>query len=398
MASDTESTPRMGTEDVMKLYNTIQTSVDASVSSSNPLITKLKNNDDSFDFSSGLSLLSIRPQILLSSLHNLVILLSLRLLDPTLPFPTSEELQSTISLSTPFTEPRSRSHANTSSTKGVMNESGGQLILNQEVMDKIRGMESKLDYQIKKLVGLAEAEEKRGNQVIDNIEEDPLSFRPNPSSIATSRERAPKQSKFLNATTSDQSDEEGKGESSNIYRPPRVAAVPYLDSVRGEKKERIRKAPALLSEFAASIDSAPILESTSGLSVRPISNRHITNSTSSKRAEELKRIQEFEESNMTRLVTSKKEEKRRRDDEASLAMGFGVSSSTSRGRRGRNGLEAELEGVLNERGSKGVWDNVTSSLGKRGDALERGKKRLNENSDPKKGKKNFERDLKRRRK
>lgn len=42
--------------------------------------------------------------------------------------------------------------------------------MNQEVMDKVRGLENKLEYQIKKLVGLAEAEEKRGN-VVEDVEE-----------------------------------------------------------------------------------------------------------------------------------------------------------------------------------------------------------------------------------
>ncbi|WWC57969.1 uncharacterized protein I303_100504 [Kwoniella dejecticola CBS 10117] len=374
MDSDPETTSKLSTEEVLRLFDTIQTSVEATSSSSSSLLNKVKSDDESLDFSNGLSLLLLRPQLLLSSLHNLIIMLSLRLLDPSLPFPTPEELQSTIALSTPLTAPRS--HTSIKGSKGIVAELGGELILGQEVMDKIRGMESKLEYQIKKLVGLAEADEKKGSKENDDeVEEDPLSFRPNPSAIVSSREPTAKSSRL--EALENQSDSDGEASSSKIYRPPRVAAVPYLDpsSSREEKKQRERQAPALLSEFAQSIDTAPIMESTSGLSVRQTlgGSRHHTNSTSQKRAEELRRINEFEESNMTRLVTSKKEAKRRRDDEAALAMGFGIN--TGRNRKGRNGLEAEMEGVLNERGSKGVWDNV-GKLGERGDALQRGKKRM----------------------
>ncbi|OCF59790.1 U3 small nucleolar ribonucleoprotein LCP5 [Kwoniella mangroviensis CBS 10435] len=395
MDSNTEIPSNLSTEDLLKLFNTIQTSVDATISSSAPLATKVKNNDDSLDFTNGLSLLLLRPQMLLSSLQNLIILLSLRLIDPSLPFPTSDEIQSTISLSTPFTAPRSHKDIAKGSVGSMMSELSGELMLGQEVMDKVRGMESKLEYQIKKLIGLAESSEKKVTQ--DDVEEDPLSFRPNPSAIVSSREPTTSSSSTKPSKYAAASDEED-GSSSQIYRPPRVAAVPYLENgtSRSERKERQRQAPALLSEFAASIDSAPILESTSGLSVRPVSNK-ATNSVSAKRAEELKRIQEFEESNMTRLVTSKKEAKRRRDDEAALAMGFGIGSG--RGRRGRNGLDAELEGVLGDRGSKGVWDGV-GKLGHRGDTLQRGKKRLNGGLGGE-GKRSgesgrFERDMKRR--
>lgn len=46
--------------------------------------------------------------------------------------------------------------------------------MSQEIMEKVRGMESKLEYQIKKLVGLADAEEKRGQEVVDDAGEGEL--------------------------------------------------------------------------------------------------------------------------------------------------------------------------------------------------------------------------------
>ena len=53
----------------------------------------------------------------------------------------------------------------------VLDELSGDLILSQEVFDKVRGMEGKLEYQIKKLIGLADAEEKRGREAVDDAEE-----------------------------------------------------------------------------------------------------------------------------------------------------------------------------------------------------------------------------------
>jgi U3 small nucleolar ribonucleoprotein protein LCP5 len=47
----------------------------------------------------------------------------------------------------------------------------GELLLGSETLEKVRGLESKLDYQIKKLVGLAEAEEIKGRAVVEKPEE-----------------------------------------------------------------------------------------------------------------------------------------------------------------------------------------------------------------------------------
>lgn len=206
---------------------------------------------------------------------------------------------------------------------------------------------------------------------------DLLSFRPNPSALL--KAKVPRK-------TADE-------DSSAIYKPPRVAAVPY----EAEKKRNDRRAPALLSEFADTLGFAPSMESTSGLSTRPVQAGAHTNSVSAKRAAELQRMDQFEEENMTRLVTNKREAKRRRDDEEALALGYGVGGpARSRGRR-QNGLEAELEGVLGERRSKGVWDGV-KGLGERGSALDRGKGSAGAGSGrPKQKKARFEQEMGKRR-
>jgi len=341
------------------------------------------DEDPSLDFSSGLSLLLVRPHLLMASLHHLVVLTGLRLSSLSSHTP---DASSSAALAHPFAGGRTSRPDSPSATEWE-DELAGELQLCHEVMDKVRGLENKLEYQIKKLVGLAEAAAKPKAAVMD-VEEDLLSFRPNASAmVAAARAAAPKKE------DKDAADEEG-----GVYRPPRVAAMPYNEPTKGSSRKE-RRAPALLSEFAAGLDGAPAIQTTSGLSTRPVLAGAHTNSASAKRAEELKRIAEFEEDNMTRLVTTKREMKRRREDEEALALGFGVGGSgRGRGRR-QNGLEAELEGVLGERGSKGLWEGVNSKLAKRDNITSRAKRATDGAGErpagPKKAR--FEKDIQRKR-
>lgn len=114
-----------------------------------------------------MSLLLLRPQLLLSSLHNLVILLSLRLA-------SSSAHQPSIASSTALTnsfETHQRDRRDLDGIEDVLDELSGDTTLSQEVFEKVRGMEGKLEYQIKKLIGLADAEEKRGREVVEDAEE-----------------------------------------------------------------------------------------------------------------------------------------------------------------------------------------------------------------------------------
>lgn len=363
------------TEDICRLLDTLQTAVDATASSAKPLLSKIKAGDESLDLSDGLSLLLVRPHMLLASLHHLVVLVGLRLSTCSKHTPKAG---TSAALSNPFAD--DKASVKPEKAEAWEDEIAGELALCTEVMDKVRGMETKLDYQIKKLVGLAEQAEKAKVDA-DDVEEDPLSFRPNPKAMVNeARAEAKKKT---------EEDDNADG----VYRPPRVAAVPYKEEGRGRTE---RRAPALLSEFAQGLDGAPAIQTTSGLSTRPVLAGAHTNSYSAKRAEELKRIAEWEEDNMTRLVTTKREGKRRREDEEALALGFGVGGS-GRGRaRRQNGLEAELEGVLGDRGSKGVWDGA-NKLGARESMASRGKDiaATDRKSGPKKAR--FEKDIKRKR-
>lgn len=285
-----------------------------------------------------------------------------------------------------------------------------ELVVIKETMDKTKGLESKVAYQVQKLVALAnnaeskaaERERKRqdasdGGSEDDEAaedENDPLSFKPNPAgmiaSSSTSREQSAKSTsgddrrnrRSQRGQSADEASEsdaaaesDASGRRTGVYRPPRVAAVPYNEGKRSDGRKD-RRAPALLSEFANTLTAAPNMESTSGLAVRPVVAGQHTNSTSAKRLAELERMREFEEENMTRLVMTKREAKRREEDEAALSMGFGVGGeSRSRSRR-QGGFEAELEGVLGDKGySKSMWDDVGRGLGKRDAALDRSRKR-----------------------
>jgi U3 small nucleolar ribonucleoprotein protein LCP5 len=90
--------------------------------------------------SQGISLLLLRPQLLMSSLHQLIILTALRVAG----VPTDVEIDN-LSLARIGTS--------------ISHDLASTLAVNQEVFDKVRGLENKLEYQIKKLAGLAEAAE-----------------------------------------------------------------------------------------------------------------------------------------------------------------------------------------------------------------------------------------------
>ncbi|KAJ9109183.1 hypothetical protein QFC21_000512 [Naganishia friedmannii] len=392
---DMVEAPMPSIAELRQLYDTIETSVSATSKAMQSLTEKSKDAlHPDFDFASGLSLLLIRPHLLLASIHQLVIMLGLRLAtSSSMPQGDEEEMPSIRPFSADRTERKSLTN---SSGEYVQASLQNELTVIREVMEKTKGLESKVSYQVKKLVtlaneaGLREADPKKGEEEVDEDEaEDPLSFKPNPMALmqsskkgkhaeveedkATAR-RAAKNSRRSPSV----SDGGGDGDAGDgIYRAPKMAAVPYVESRTSRRTDR--RAPALLSEFASSLTSAPMLESTSGLAVRPVvtsgGDALHTNSKSAKRMAELQRMNEFEEENMTRLVMTKRELKKREEDEAALNMGYGVGGpSRSRSRR-QGGFEAEMEGVLGDRGGKSLWDGVGKGLGKRDGILERSRKR-----------------------
>lgn len=166
----------------------------------------------------------------------------------------------------------------------------------------------------------------------------------------------------------DEVDEKGAGD--GIYRPPKVAPMPYTEPRKGKDKSRRAPLPTALSSLAHMDHSMPHMESTSGLGSTP--------ALTSTRAKELKRMTEFEEENMTRLVMKKKDAKRRKLDEADIALG-GIGGGVGRAGRG-GGLEDEFGDILrsvgrNRKGAVGDGYEELRQKGRKAGALARSRER-----------------------
>lgn len=171
-------------------------------------------------YPSGISLLSLKNHLLLSYLHHLVALFALKL-----------------------------SSTSLTSTEGT--QVVGALVKLRVVLEKVAPLEQKLKYQVEKLV-------RKADQAADGADEqdvlngtsfalsrslgasrrdltrsrpravDPLAFRPNPSNLV------------LDRTASEDEDDgetgQGEGDRSGVYRPPRLAAMPYVEApLKGAK-------------------------------------------------------------------------------------------------------------------------------------------------------------------
>lgn len=139
-------------------------------------------------------------------------------------------------------------------------------------------------------------------------------------------------------TKSRNSDAENEIDENSVYRPPRLAPVPYLEPSKNNKRQKRAFIPSALATLAAD-PSQPFTETTSGLGGAP--------ALASSRAQYLKRLKDFEEENFTRVVMKKSEAKRRARDEEDLALGGDLAAGTGlRGRRRAGGLEDEFNEVL----------------------------------------------------
>lgn len=194
---------------------------------------------------------------------------------------------------------------------------------------------------------------------------DPLAFRPNPQNLMNQEE-----SEGSGSESDSDHDEKTRD---GIYRPPKLAPMPYTESSDRSKKERRRPVPTALAQLSH-LD--PHIESTSGLGGVP--------ALQSARARELARMAEFEEENFTRLVMKKKDMKRRLRDEADIALG-GSGASVVKGGRGRRGfgLEDEFADVLksvDRRKDSAIGDGYEElrQWSKKKDALSRARGRTRE--------------------
>ncbi|KAI0654787.1 hypothetical protein C8Q70DRAFT_1025330 [Cubamyces menziesii] len=214
------------------------------------------------------------------------------------------------------------------------------------VLEKVKVLEGRMKYQIDKLVRIAE----EGDSADKNIVNDPLAFRPNPQALMDQ--------------ASDEEDEEDGGahgeDRDGVYRPPKLAPMPYTEPRKSKDKSRRAPVPSALANLAHLDPTKPYMESTSGLGSTP--------ALSSARARELQRMTEFEEENFTRLVMKKKEARRRALDEADIALGGSGMVSGRRGRVPGVGLEDEFGDILKSvgRSRTGVVGDGYEELRQRG--------------------------------
>jgi U3 small nucleolar ribonucleoprotein protein LCP5 len=182
---------------------------------------------------------------------------------------------------------------------------------------------------------------------------DPLSFRPNPQNLTNVDD---------GGSADEHSDVAHDSNNRNdIYRPPRVAAMPYVGGPT-DKKLRHKPVPSALAALMYQDPTRPHVESASGLGAIP--------SLSANRTREIQRMTEFEEENFTRLVMKKKDMKRRMRDEEDIALGG--SGGIAGIRRGGGGLEDEFGDVLKSVGR--------SRVGATGDGYEELRKKGNRGS------------------
>ena len=209
---------------------------------------------------------------------------------------------------------------------------------------------------------------------------DPMSFRPNPSALVKPSGQPDDDLDQPEASTS-------ASAGGALYRPPRLAAVPYSGlpksgtrkgkQAAAEQRES-SKTSSLLKDYAlGTISALPHQESTSGLP-------SLASSARSKGKKSLAQEQDaYEESSFVRLPLKKSELKRREREERDDAFGIGGGSIT-----GWDDVLGGLSGV----GGYGAGSAPAGS-GERAGAWERRKRGAGEEGRKPAKKGRFERDV-----
>lgn len=249
------------------------------------------------------------------------------------------------------------------------------------VLEKSKALESRMKYQIDKLVRLAEGAPATDQNIAEGMHQalsfalpllliafpnpDPLAFRPNVQNLI-----APDTNTHHTHRAADNDDYDPTlTDSTGVYRPPKLAPVPYTEgpSTKG-KKTRAAPVASTLSSLAHLDPSMPHSESISGLGGGSAQKSSVVR----QRLDEMTR---FEEDNMTRLLQNKKEASRRKRDEGDIALG-GMGGGKARG----GGLEEEFDDILKSVGrtkSSKVGDGYEElrQKGKKADVLSRSRTR-----------------------
>ncbi|EPS96848.1 hypothetical protein FOMPIDRAFT_1167114 [Fomitopsis schrenkii] len=304
-----------------------------------------KHAASQLDTKSGISLLSLKHHLMLSYIQSLTLLSARRAV--------GDSLTERAPPAMPFGAPER-------SARGAgAGDRIDSVIEARVVLEKIKVLEGRMKYQIEKLVRVAE-------EAPSAALNDPLAFRPNPQALMDQE----------SASEGEGEDRKDAQERNGIYRPPKLAPMPYTEPRAEKDKIRRLPVPSALSTLAHLDPSKPFVESTSGLGSTP--------ALMSARARELQRMTEFEEENMTRLVMKKKEARRRKVDEADIALGGTGAASSRRGRGG--GFEDEFSDILRSVGRSGrgpVGDGYEElrQRGKKQSALVRARARTDDVDD-----------------
>lgn len=184
-----------------------------------------------------------------------------------------------------------------------------QLLELRAAFEKLRPLDAKLKFHIDRLLRVAEMsrEALAGGQGKGAAGRDPLSFRPNPDALL---------GKGGGAGEEEEGESEGEGDggaAGGVYRPPRLAAVPYEEDGgkgkgKGKDGEQLRKSLEKLRR-------SEILQTlTEQFSERPemVSEGASAGALERRRREEEEARRAYEEERFVRLVTSKKEKKLRK--------------------------------------------------------------------------------------
>ncbi|CAG9566783.1 unnamed protein product [Danaus chrysippus] len=169
-----------------------------------------------------------------------------------------------------------------------------RLVEIRTVLEKIRPIDSKLKYQIDKLV--------KTSVVGQTSEDDPQAYRANPDNLVSKLDEG-------DVDSNEESDDGKKDKSnkSNIYVPPKLAAVHYTDSlskanIDKKSKEQAKKQllnSSVMRELRDEYSEAPTEMST---------GNHVKHSISKYEQEKT----EYEENYLTRLPVTKAEKNRRK--------------------------------------------------------------------------------------
>ncbi|CAO1633870.1 unnamed protein product [Jaminaea pallidilutea] len=211
-----------------------------------------------------------------------------------------------------------------------------------------------------------------GHDDDDDDDMDAMSFRPNPAALQQS---APKQhSSSSKQSQQSQQPQQSSSNADGVYRPPKMAPVPYVEKAQrgrrrddgsgsddddinnndagGQRNRRNHRAANshLLSDLSSSLAATPYAETSSGLASSAGGNG---SAGTSKRAQRLREMEDYEEANFTRLVQSKKDAKRRRRDEEDVALGGATTAGVSRGSKVGAGLEEEFGDLLRGNAARG---------------------------------------------